>query len=160
MLRLFLFLFGLLLLPLTSEANEYCQEKNLVLDKEQLWNFSSGFATELNLPTHRGDELVPSMGKILLGAGLDPTLWAFVENSGEGSLGIEYMVYKLEIRIGEALEADHQVFVEDYSRDCSEPGLSIGYGRRYALPPIKILPHANGEPRGLERVRIRVWGWQ
>lgn len=154
-------LFALLsLLPLTAHGAEYCHEKELVLDREMMWDFRSGFAMELNLPTRRGDELVPSMGRVQFGAGATPLLHTFFENSGQGTLGIEYMVYKLEVRIGDERETDSQLFVEDFSRDCSEPGFGIDYGKRRRLDPIKVEPKANGEPRGLERVRVRVWGWQ
>ena len=148
------------LFHLSAEAADYCHEKDLVLDQELLWNFSSGFASELPLPTHRDDQLVPSMGKVMFGSSGDPMLWTIFENVGQGSLGLEYMVYKIEVRIGDARDPDSQLFYQDFSKDCSEPGMGIDYGRRRALPPIKVLPHANGEPRGIEKVHVRVWGWQ
>lgn len=161
MLRTYLYLVVLLSLPtVQSGAADYCHEANLVLDKEVLWNFTSGFASELTLPTHRAEALVPSMGKVLFGSSGEQLVYTFFENSGEGTLGIEYMVYKLEIRIGDALDTDSQLYSEDFSRDCSEPGLGIDYGGRHTMPPLRILPRANGEPRGIEKVRIRVWGWQ
>jgi len=156
---LVLTLLTLPLLPLQTEAAEYCHEKDLVLDQEMLWNFS-GFASELPLPTHREEALVASMGKVQFGTNGEPLLWTIFENSGQGNFGIEYMVYKIEIRIGDAQEPDSQLFSEDFSKNCSEPGLGVDYGRRRSLAPLKVLPHANGEPRGLEKVRVRVWGWQ
>lgn len=160
MLKLSFALFAFLAWPTAAHASAYCHEKHLVLDKEFLWNFGAGFATELPLGTHRGDELMPSMGRVQLGTNGEPLLWAAIENSGPGGFGLEYMVYKIEIRIGDSLEADQQIFSEDFSRACTETGLGVAYGNRQALPAIKVLPHANGEPRGLEKVRIRVWGWQ
>jgi hypothetical protein len=160
MLNKMLIVLSILTLPATARSADYCHEKELVLDKEMLWDFRAGFATELNLPTRRGDELVPSMGRVQFGASGDPQLWTTFENSGEGNLGIEYTVYKLEIRIGDEREPDSQLYAEDFSRDCSETGLGIDYGGRRRLSPLKILPKASGEPRGLERVRVRVWGWQ
>lgn len=141
-------------------AAEYCHEKDLVLDREMVLNFAGGFATEIQLPTRRGEELVPSMGRVQLGSSGDPQLWTIFQNSGHGSVGIEYMVYKLEIRIGDERESDSQLISQDFSQDCTSPGQSVGYGARLRLPVMKIEPRANGEPRGLERVRVRVWGWQ
>ncbi len=160
MVRQFLSVLAFSILSASAEATEYCHEKNLVLDQEMLWNFPTGFSSQLPLPTHRGDELMPSMGKVLFGGNGEPTLWTIFENYGQGNFGIEYMVYKIEIRIGDATDPDSQLFIEDFSKDCSEPGLGIDYGRRRRLPPIEVLPHADGTPRGLEKVRIRVWGWQ
>lgn len=160
MLRKLLLLATLSLAPTGATGAEYCHEKDLVLDKEMLWNFGSGFALELNLPTRRGDQLVPSMGRVQFGANGNPQLWTIFENSGEGTLGIEYTVYKLEIRIGDERDPDSQLIVEDFSRDCTEPGLGIDYGGRRRLSPLKVDPKASGEPRGIERVRVRVWGWQ
>jgi hypothetical protein len=159
MLRLLVLLALPLLIPSTAKAADYCHEKDLVLDQELLWDFS-GFASEIPLPTHRDEVLVPSMGKALFGTSGDPQLWTIFENVGDGNLGIEYMVYKIEIRIGDAREPDSQLFIQDFSKDCSEPGLGVDYGRRRALPPLKVLPHANGSARGIEKVRVRVWGWQ
>jgi hypothetical protein len=152
----------LLALPVSSEAAApYCHEEDLVVDQEALWDFSGGFATEMMLPTHRGDELVPSMGRALFGSENNSALLhAAFENSGLGTFGIEYMVYRIEIRIGDALDPDQQVFAEDFSRGCTDPGLAVDYGRRRDLEPIAVLPRGNGQPRGLEKVRIRIWGWQ
>ncbi len=147
-------------LAASANAADYCHERELVLDKEMLWDFGSGFALELNLPTRRGEQLVPSMGRVQFGSSGDSQLWTIFENSGEGALGIEYTVYKLEVRIGDEREPDSQLFAEDFSHDCTQTGLGIDYGGRRRLSPIKLDPRANGEPRGLERVRVRVWGWQ
>jgi hypothetical protein len=160
MVKLLLSTLLLLSLPAQAEAAEYCHEEDLVLDREALWDFSAGFSAEQPLPTHRAGELVPSMGRAVFGSTGDQQLHTAFENSGLGSFGIEYMVYKLEISIGDPLDADHQVFVEDFSRDCTDPGLAVDYGRRRSLPPLAILPRRNGEPRGVEKVRVRVWGWQ
>src|SRR3990167_3332135 len=115
MLRLILLVLLFSSLPLETHAASYCHEEDLVLDLETTLNFRAGFATEIPLLTHRNGSLVPSMGKLQLGANGEPVLWAIFENSGKGSLGIEYMVYKIEIRIGEP--ADSQVFAEDFSHD-------------------------------------------
>ncbi len=159
MVRLLLLVLMFSILPQAAESAEYCHEKDLVIDQELLWNFT-GFATQLPLPTHRGDELVPSMGRVSFGSSGEPLLYTIFENSGNGNLGIEYMVYKIEIAIGDPQDPDYQLYSEDFSKDCSEPGLGVDYGRRRPLPPLKVLPLSNGEPRGLEKVRIRVWGWQ
>lgn len=151
---------GLLLFLASSTARaNFCEDENLVLDVELSWDFANGFRQELTLPTHRGGELYPTKTVLQLGNGGDGELlgrFEFLRAANE--VGLEYNLYRLQIQIGGDAEPDRQLIDQDFTASCTSPGAGLWPGDRLELRPIKLEPHANGAPRGVEPVHLRFWG--
>jgi hypothetical protein len=152
-------LFFLLLSP-GAHAGDFCQADDLVLDAETTWDFQAGFASNFALATHRQGELFPAKTVLRLasGAGAAVLDGSFDFPAPPNEVGLAYNLYRLTIQIGSDDEPDRQIIDQDYTAGCTGAGASLFPGGTLKLKPLKITPHSDGSPRGVETVHLRFWG--
>ena len=148
-----------LLLASSIARADFCEDENLVLDTDLSWDFTNGFLHEFTLPTHRGGTIFPTKSVLQVGNAGAPELFGIFEfPRAANEVGLEYNLYRLEIQIGGDAEPDRQLIDQDFTSSCTSPGAGLWPGGRLELQPIKITPHADGTPRGVEAVHLRFWG--
>ncbi|MGZ3654036.1 MAG: hypothetical protein ACXVCS_00695 [Bdellovibrionota bacterium] len=143
----------------SASAGNFCEDENLVIDTQLQWDFSNGFFHDFTLPTHRGGNLYSTKSVLHLGNGGDPNLYGIFEfPRAANEVGLEYNLYRLQIQIGGDDEPDRQIIDQDFTAGCTGPGAGLWPGDRLELKAIKLEPHADGAPRGVESVHLRFWG--
>lgn len=141
------------------QAEEDCLASFLVVDRDEVWDFQHPEPLHFPLPSRRGDGtyLTPAAAHYEWKKDLDLAIH-FDFHLPPGQVSYPYNVYKVSVEVGEEGDNDHFRYEHDFTQGCRETGASMMPGQQIQLPLVKIPPHSNGESRGKERVRIRVWG--
>lgn len=154
----FVTLAALLLLPRPAAADDTsCLPDRPVIDRLEIWDFSRVTVSDFYLPTRSAYQWHQTYAAAHLEFNKRMNV-LFDYNAPNGMVGLEYNFYRVEIQVGQDYDADRFVFTKDFTRDCQSPGRSIYPGQSMRLDPIKIPPRADGNPRGRELVRVRIWG--
>ena len=121
--RFFCLFLLLWLYPAQAGAISYCEEENLVIDTETQWDFRNGFFHSIQLPTHRGGQILPTRSVLHLEVSPDsPSLLGIYEFPRRpNEVGLAYNLYRLQIQIGSDNEPDRQIVDQDYTSGCSGP---------------------------------------
>lgn len=145
----------LLVLSLNAQAKNQCTEKNLVVDETQQKDFS-GFAWTLPLPSYSSVN-----GKYDTGAVAD-FMWnstnlyiKFRFDVPEDIVAKYYNIYRMEFDVGEGDDAFHYEV-----GDCTGAVGSFAPMDSLKVYPIEISRHADGSPRGIEPMHVKIWGRQ
>jgi hypothetical protein len=148
----------LLLFPLLARADDECYRNFLVVDQTVLWDLSEPQKLDLQLSSwHRfqGSVKTPAYGHFdwdgesNLNAGFD---------YNTPLLALPYNVYRMDVEIGESSDPGRIEDSRDFTRDCTDPGLSFYPGAQVHLAPTVLARDPAGEPPGPTPVHIRIWG--
>jgi hypothetical protein len=141
-------------------AEDYCLDSELVVDQDLVWDFGAGVQSEVPLPTHRMGSLVPTNARAYFTSEpASPYMnidFALPAKPGE-TYGLEYNLYRVELRVG-ATAPDEQLLDLDFTSGCQKDAPSVFPGQSRKAGTVKVLPRADGWPRGLELIHLRIWG--
>lgn len=144
----------LLLLPLVGFADDTCPEHLLVVDKVLDWDFTTGSRTDFYLPSYFSQQGMVRTDAAAHFSSEGSTMNVLFDFNSK-LIWNPYNIYRYDVEVGAPDSADY--FVKS-AGDCNAFPTGMGVGQRLEGFPIKIPPHANGDARGHEPVRIRVWG--
>lgn len=143
-----------LILPLVSFAEESCPANLLVVDKVVDWDFTNGSRSDFYLPsyfTQQGMVRTDAAGHFSSSGNIMSAYFDFASRL----IWPNYNIYRYDVEVGTPGSAD---YFQKTAGDCNGEPASMGVGQNLKGYPIQIPPHANGEARTHEPVRIRVWG--
>lgn len=141
-----------------AQAEECLDSFYLVADQSAQWDLSRAGRLDFFLPTYSGN------GPYLTAAAAHyawkgPQLHIeFDFKLPPGQVSYPYNIYKLSVELGNEGERDYYKFELDYTNGCQQGGKGIFPGQHIEVPKVLLPPRDNGSPRGLENVRVKVWG--
>lgn len=132
----------------SAQADEGCFDAEPVVDRLETWDFTASPRSDFYLPTRNVYGLFPTRAAAHFSLNESGALAvAFDHQLPPEMMGIQYTVHQLEVEVGGA------IFRYDFTRDCTEPGLSFFPRETAEIPAIKL-----PLPAGAAPMRIRVWG--
>lgn len=145
----------LLCLPTFASASDDCYRELLVVDQTVEWNFTQEQRLDVALPTwNRRYGFMPTEAAAHFTLSHDKIDVLFDYNSKKMSL--PYNFYRLDITVGENDDLFHRSL--DFSEGCQQMPIGIYPSRHIKLFPIEVARPVHGNPRGTEKVRVRIWG--
>jgi hypothetical protein len=142
-------------LPLVSFADESCPENLLVAEKTLSWDFATGSRTDFYLPTYNSEQQRLVRTDAAAHFSSDGSAMNVLFDFNSNLIWLPYNIYRFDVEVGTPDSPDY--FLKS-AGDCNGFPTGMRPGEHLVAYPIKIPPRANGEPRGQEPVRIRVWG--
>lgn len=138
----------LLGLPFSAYAEEGCFDAEPVVDRQETWDFAASPRSDFYLPTRNVYGLFPTRAAAHFSLNESGDLSvAFDHQLPPGMVGIQYTVHQLEIEVGGTTH------LYDFTRGCTEPGISFFPRETAEIPAIKL-----PLPEGTAPLRIRIWG--
>jgi hypothetical protein len=150
-------LFAILLLPLYAHAEDSCYRDFLVIDRVIAWDFSRDQAADFTLPSWNGSTppfYTDAAAHISLRGNKLNTSFDFKTDL----VSLPYNVYRMDILVGKEADPENFVSSRDFTANCKNAGFSFFPGDKVKLLPEKIPALSSGGPRGVQPVRIRIWG--
>jgi hypothetical protein len=138
----------ILSLSTSALADDGCFDAEPVVDRTEIWDFTASPRSDFYLPTRNVYGLFPTRAAAHFSLNESGALnVAFDHQLPPDMMGIQYTVHQLEVEVGGA------TFHYDFTRGCTEPGLSFFPRETAEIPAIKLPLPAGNAP-----LRIRVWG--
>jgi hypothetical protein len=146
------------LLSLPAFGAESCYDSRPVVDIQADWDFTAAPQADFYLPTRTvyGGYLTWAAAHLRWDGRLE-TMFDFQPPQKE-ALSLPYTVYRLQLQVGKDGDSDGFLYDNDLTRNCTGPGRSLFPGDVLRLPAVQVPSHKDGTPRGLEPLRIRIWG--
>jgi hypothetical protein len=145
------------LLPSLSIAEEPCFDQNPVFDQTKYWNFQALSRWDFYLPSENinGPFKTRAAAHIRWDGSLNIS---FDHILPPEQVGLQYTVHRLQIEIGQVGSQDYFVFDQDFTQECTQPGLSFFPGETYELQPIYIPNLPAPTVNKILPIHVRTWG--
>jgi hypothetical protein len=146
--RFFCLAFTILSLSSPAFAEEGCFDAEPVVDRTEVWDFGSNPRTDFYLPTRNVYGLFPTKAAAHFSLNESGALNVlFDHHLPVDMMGIQYTVHQLELEVGDT------TYRFDFTRGCTEPGISFFPRETAEIPAIKL-----PIPAGAAPLHIRIWG--
>ena len=157
---LFLFLLILTLGETEANADPACQDqRDMVVNIQSEWNFARDQIKSIRLPTRKiDDDYIHTAARANFITDTANSMGIFFDFPATGTIGLPYNIYRLELTVGSSLDSDQFNFIQDYSQNCTAPGISFFPNETIHLRPFTIPRHKDGSIRTWEEVNIKIWG--
>jgi hypothetical protein len=141
----------------TARAEQACQAEHLVVDFETTWDFSTPARSDLRLPTWSSFGLYETAASAHFSLDENQALLVtFLHEVPDGIVGLPYNIYHFAFTVG--THEEEQTIFRDFTANCLGPGQAMFPGSYVKLPSKELPARRDGGSRGVERVRIRIWG--
>lgn len=139
---------ALLSFPNSATADDGCFDTDPVVDRSETWDFSAAPRSDFYLPTRNVYGTFPTNAAAHFSLNEGGALSvAFDHQLPPEIFGLQYTVHQLEVQVGGA------TFRYDFTRGCTEPGLSFYPRQTVEIPALKL-----PLPAGTAPLHIRIWG--